>query len=273
VQRRVLYLVVVTTVAIAAGCGGDEDDQGDVLADAGSICREGTSEAEEFAQSNALPTAPDEVNGALEAEQQIARRVASRLERLEAPDEGGDFEDFVSTQRRSASLYGDQIAASEAGDPAAFGAASERLLAEFESAKRSATAAGIADCPYTPISVVYAEGGPDGQAAAVGGTWTGPVTQYGPGSRTSRYPVEIAITDDTPGAVAGTIAYPTLPCAGELRLSRASAPRYVFRERIVSGRGRCFDGGTVSVAVSGSEMTWRWVGSGAEALGRLVREP
>jgi hypothetical protein len=58
---------------------------------------------------------------------------------------------------------------------------------------------------------------------------------------------------------------------GELQLSRASGQHYVFRERITTGRSRCFDGGRIIATVSGDSMSWRWVGSNSEVLGKLAR--
>jgi hypothetical protein len=98
------------------------------------------------------------------------------------------------------------------------------------------------------------------------------VTQYGPGDETSEYPVEMTITAADQGADAGTTDYPTIPCSGELQLSRGEGQHFVFRERITSNRKRCSDGGTISVTVSGDSMSWRWVGAEAEVLGTLTRQ-
>jgi hypothetical protein len=102
------------------------------------------------------------------------------------------------------------------------------------------------------------------------------VTQYGPGNKSYRYPVEMNIEQLEPGAESGTIRYPTFPCRGQLQLSRSSGDRYVFKERIsASGVDRCTAGGTIVATLSGARLAWRWVGdvgdTRVQVLGSLRR--
>ena len=144
----------------------------------------------------------------------------------------------------------------------------------------------MTDCPYSTVAVFFARksdqgGGSDSgttDTSASGdiiGDWIGRVTQYGPGNKTYRYNVHMNINQLEPGAVAGTIRYPSFPCTGSLQLSRQSGDRYVFKERITSGASRCTAGGTIVTTVTGERLSWRWVGKvggeAVEVLGSLQR--
>jgi hypothetical protein len=108
------------------------------------------------------------------------------------------------------------------------------------------------------------------QTSDVVGFWTGRVSQHGPGTTTLNYDVEMNITGSTPGAIAGTIRYPSLNCAGQLQLTRAQGGvLYIYREHITSGGGSCSAGGTIYATVLGGSMSWRWVATGIEVSGEL----
>jgi len=258
-------------------CGGGDDDNGqsggDPVAKANRICRNATSRAGSYARTHPSPKKASEVDVALQADSAIADDLAAKLGSIDA-SKGSDLARFVAAERESASLSPQEVAAAAARDPKRLVAAGERLLAVTGRAKTAAEGAGLSDCPSQPVSVFYARssGGPPSQDTGdARGTWTGGLTQYGPGDTTSRYRVRMTIRALTSGAPAGTIAYPSLHCGGKLRLSRASGQRYVFRERITTGRKLCFDGGTIIATVAGDGMSWRWVGTTSEVLGRLKR--
>jgi hypothetical protein len=281
-RTAILVLMVVGPTPLAVGaCGGDDSKRGtgkgDVVTKASRICRDATRDAQSYARSHAAPKQVSEVNTALEADQRIAEDAVSRLGRLDPPKPNTGFDSFVASQRRSAELYADEVSAAKASDPRRFGEVGRELLDETDRAKRSAKSAGMSDCPYQPVSVFYARATPDSPAPStpedsdVRGIWTGRVTQYGPGDTTARYRLRMKVTKTEQGVRAGSISYPGLRCAGELQLSRASGQHYVFRERITSGRNRCYDGGRITATVSGGSMSWRWVGSNNEVLGKLSR--
>jgi hypothetical protein len=83
----------------------------------------------------------------------------------------------------------------------------------------------------------------------------------------------MTVTADEPGAAAGRIRYPSLGCGGELQLRGTQDSRHVYRERVTSGRKRCYDGGTILASAARGAMSWRWVGRGIEVLGTLHRQP
>ena len=101
------------------------------------------------------------------------------------------------------------------------------------------------------------------------GYWDGNVTQHGPGVTAQNYFVEMTVTGSRPGAMAGTISYPSLHCGGQLQLSSAQGILHVFRERITSGRKHCGGGGTIYATVLGGSMSWRWVATGIVVVGEL----
>jgi len=288
--RYLAVVLTVTAVVAVSACGGGGDDDSDSVAAANEICREATGSAEAYARDNEAPNTPKQIDAALAEDEKIAKRVASDLEDLEAPDENAtEFEAFVDSQSQSAQLYADELQASRDGDPAQFSKAAEQLLDTTGSAKSSAEGAGLTDCPYTPVSVAFVrkqDDEADDREASINrpnqeaetdirGRWTGRVTQYGPGDKTSRYPVQMNIRQLVPGAVAGTVRYPTYPCEGQLQLRRANENegRYVFRESIRTGRRLCTAGGTISTTVSGQRLSWRWVGGDdVEVIGSLARD-
>lgn len=75
------------------------------------------------------------------------------------------------------------------------------------------------------------------------GVWTGMGTQSD--QPDSSWSISAAITGGQPGAVVGTIAYPSLTCGGDLVLQTATADSLVVRERITFGD--CLDGGTITL--------------------------
>jgi hypothetical protein len=101
------------------------------------------------------------------------------------------------------------------------------------------------------------------------GYWDGNVTQHGPGTTTQSYFVEMTVTGSTPGAIAGTISYPSLHCGGQLQLSSAQGILHVYRERITSGPKQCGGGGTIYATVLGGSMSWRWVATSIVVVGEL----
>lgn len=88
------------------------------------------------------------------------------------------------------------------------------------------------------------------------GTWTGTVHQN---SGASNYTVIMTIT-----STGAETDYPELKCGGTLKRVGASKGYVFFMETITRGGkssgGSCIDG-TVTVAATGSNLSWGWVGS------------
>jgi hypothetical protein len=103
------------------------------------------------------------------------------------------------------------------------------------------------------------------QAAGIGGTWDGDVTQS---DNNETYPVQMELYGDV-----GSIAYPSLRCGGQLTLIRSSGTSHWYREHISFGGDHCIDGGTVQLSPSPfgdpTRWNWRWDGSGISARGVL----
>jgi hypothetical protein len=164
------------------------------------------------------------VSRAVEEDVRIAREVEGRLEKRDLSKRArAGFERFVSAQERIVRANTDQLAAARARDPVRFRASVDALLAATGESKRAADAYGLEGCPYVPVAVQLdrrsarrAAGGGASDATGVAGRWRGEVTQYQPGVRAARYPAVMEITSEKPGAVAGTIRYPTLRCGGEI---------------------------------------------------------
>jgi hypothetical protein len=95
---------------------------------------------------------------------------------------------------------------------------------------------------------------PSAQRAFVG-VWTGMGTQSD--QPDSSWSITAAITGGQPGAVVGTIAYPSLTCGGNLVLESATADSLVVRERITFGD--CLDGGMITFGWrSPGYLDYRW---------------
>ncbi|HEU4557309.1 MAG TPA: hypothetical protein VFS20_05645 [Longimicrobium sp.] len=85
------------------------------------------------------------------------------------------------------------------------------------------------------------------------GVWKGTGTQ----SDGSSWSIAAAIVGGQPGAVVGTIAYPSLACGGDLVLQGATADSLVVRERITFGG--CFDRGIITLGWrSPGYLDYRW---------------
>ena len=120
--------------------------------------------------------------------------------------------------------------------------------------------------PANLVAVLVALGVHDSDVI---GYWDGNVTQHGPGTTTQNYFVEMTVTGNSPGTIAGTISYPSLHCGGQLQLSSAQGFLHVYRERITSGPKQCGGGGTIYATVLGGSMSWRWVATGIVVVGEL----
>jgi hypothetical protein len=102
------------------------------------------------------------------------------------------------------------------------------------------------------------------QAAGLGGTWQGNVTQDNPNST---YPMEMELYGEK-----GSINYPSLRCGGTLQFVRSDGMVYWYREALTFGKDKCIDGGTVEMRphpVDKSAWIWRWDGGGTTARGVL----
>lgn len=88
------------------------------------------------------------------------------------------------------------------------------------------------------------------------GSWSGLVEQVRP---PMRYPVELEISSNAVGSVAGMIDYPTLGCGGQLILRRVQGTKWELREMLTYGAAKCVDGGlTLLEWMDASEVRWSW---------------
>jgi hypothetical protein len=272
-MRRIWPLALLLS-AIVAACGGDEEEtsltKAELVERSGAICERAARAAEDYARNHTRPQTPEEIQAALQEDARIARDAVRRLRALQADaDDEPAFDRFIAAESAFATANGEQAAAVGANDEAAFTASSESLLAEAERAKKAARSLGISECPWRPVSAVYANGPEGGGGGSLVGAWVGRVTQYESGEETSTYSVVMDITDTSrPGVVAGTTVYPRFGCGGDLTLSEASGSRYVLSERITSGQENC-TGGTIEAEVAGEELSWRWFSEDVEVLGTL----
>lgn len=190
---------------------------------------------------------------------------------------------------------------------AEFGVLAPRVVRLYEASLKYAAKLGSQDCPPKPESPAYlvaverrggtatttaateaetttttaTESGPPPappDSTSVRGRWSGIVTQYGPGTQSGRYRVELEITSTQIGDDAGTDEYPKYGCTGQLVVRDANADGSVVtvRERIVKGRKQCFDvDAQIRLErVSADAVSFRWRGKtaqgrSAEVLGRL----
>lgn len=87
------------------------------------------------------------------------------------------------------------------------------------------------------------------------GVWQGMGVQSDQPDTT--WSISAAITGGQPGAVVGTIAYPSLTCGGDLVLQSGTADSLVVLERITFGD--CLDGGTITFGWrSPGYLDYRW---------------
>lgn len=128
----------------------------------------------------------------------------------------------------------------------------------------------IVDCKYqheislfTRERVTPSAAGQEPQVAASGmvappqpgGRWHGAVTQAG----FPPYPAVMQLDPTAAGLPAGTMAYPTLGCTASLAFMRREGNAFWFRESILAGRGKCLDGGRISVSpMSNDTVAWRY---------------
>ena len=94
-----------------------------------------------------------------------------------------------------------------------------------------------------------------GHATAGGlqGSWTGTVTQEGPGDERSTYPMKMRLRGN-----AGTIDYPSLACGGKLTYLGLRDGMYRYRETLTYGLKECIDGGLVTLTINGRSLSWVW---------------
>lgn len=92
-------------------------------------------------------------------------------------------------------------------------------------------------------------------APQASGRWQGDVTQPGYPS----YPAVLQLQSNAAGAPAGTMAYPSLGCTATLTFLRASGSAMLFTESILEGKGKCQDGGQISIAPMGNELIWKYL--------------
>lgn len=73
------------------------------------------------------------------------------------------------------------------------------------------------------------------------------------------------------GRRAARIAYKSIPCGGELRLTDVKRDQLIFVETISRNRANCITGGTVILEqIGSSSVSFRWAGGGITAEGTLA---
>lgn len=131
-------------------------------------------------------------------------------------------------------------------------------------ARAIAVAVLLAAC----ASAVQSPTTPAAQRAFVG-VWQGMGIQSD--QPDTSWSITAAITGGQPGAVVGTIAYPSLTCGGDLVLQSGTADSLVVRERITFGD--CLDGGTITLGWRSPgylDYRWRSEKSDVTARGQLA---
>jgi hypothetical protein len=126
----------------------------------------------------------------------------------------------------------------------------------------AAAAAALAGCMPGMIP-----GG--GLPATFLGTWEGRGSQT---DQEGDWTIRANLVGGQPGAIIGTIAYPSLDCTGDLTLRLATPSSLEVVERITAGR--CVDGGTITLTPAGDgrlRFDWRLEGYPATAEGMLQR--
>lgn len=87
------------------------------------------------------------------------------------------------------------------------------------------------------------------------GRWEGMVNYPGYGS----YPAVMQLQTVPARTLAGTMSYPSLHCTASLAFLKKEGNAYWFRESIQDGKGKCFDGGQISISpLSSDTMVWRY---------------
>lgn len=115
---------------------------------------------------------------------------------------------------------------------------------------------------YARQGAVATAGGQPAQvlgAAATGpalpnGRWKGEVVQAG-------YPPYAAVVQlqaNAAGTPAGTMLYPSLGCTATLSFLRSSGNATWYTESIQEGKGKCQDGGQISIAPMGNDLDWKY---------------
>ena len=276
----VLGLLIASCTGLVA-CGGSSGQlsKSETITQAGAICDRASKQARQYAVGRTLPNSPVEFNSAIEEDTRIARQTESALGQLNPVSDGRESLDrFVAAQAAIVRANVAQLAAFKSLDQSKIQASIDDLLSATGDAKKAAHEYGLDGCPYIPVSIQLsrqsAKNSSQAGLASPGdavGHWTGPVTQYGPGTNTLRYVVKmnVDVIGRTPGKIVGTTLYPSLHCGGRLRLTGAEGIRYVYRERITFGPKSCGSGGTIFATVSGNSMSWHWVARGIEVAGTL----
>jgi hypothetical protein len=128
----------------------------------------------------------------------------------------------------------------------------------------------IEDCKYGHRILLFARDSaatrsarraPDAVANAIAagpksnGRWQGQVSQAG----YPPYPAVLQLQSNAAGVPAGTMAYPTLGCTATLTFAQAESNVDWFTESIQQGRGKCQDGGLISITPAGSgAVSWKY---------------
>ncbi len=278
---RALAGMALLPALFLAGCGGGGDktqSRSEVIQKANAICRQATADARAYTTGRASPEGAVQVRAALQKDVDIAKATVTKLDALDpAEEQKADFDHYVSGVKAIADGNQRFIQAIGNGDTAGVKAGSDAAVQGAAQAKKGADAYGLDDCPAQTVSALFAQQQKDkAQSIAAAqdpiGSWSGRVTQFGPGSRRAHYRAFMTVRDvNTLGARAGTVNYPAFPCAGDIRLVARRANRFTFLEHITAHPATCPSGGRISTAVNSGTMAWRWVRKDIVVLGTLHR--
>jgi hypothetical protein len=100
------------------------------------------------------------------------------------------------------------------------------------------------------------------------GVWKGAGAQ----DNGSKWTILIALTPGKINSIAGTVAYPSLNCGGELTLKRSSFQALELAEKITYGD--CVDQGTMVlklISIGKLQFNWFYPDGKAGAIGRLQK--
>jgi hypothetical protein len=259
--------------------------QAQIAAAADAICGQADIAAQNFVVSRSAPSTLTQVLLAVSTDRDIADAAVAKLTRLHPPPvDRVAFEQFVSAIRGLGAGDAQFLAGLTEVDKTVENQGAAAVATAGAAATRGADAYGLRGCPFDTIAQRFLTQTRAAQlrkrdaaekvAAARDpvGTWTGDVTQNGPGNKRYHYGADMIVRDvNRIGARAGSIAYPAFPCSGYLQLAGRHANRFVFVEHITQHPHTCPSGGRITSTIHSGTMHWHWERRGLVVKGTLTR--